>query len=738
MKVAANAHVRYVFGSMKIGVRAALQTLRRSLAAYVFILFAMVVIPTFATRAQGAQSTASSSAPLQSYFDAAQSFQQSGDYAQAALQFQLFIVNALDRLAITRSSIGDYTRASALFNEALAIAPNNRNLQLDDAEAALAAKDLPRARSLAQGVVSADPANAAAHQTLGRILLQAGENDAAQVELEKAVAIDPDFTNGYALAAAYLKLRQKEKAATIFDEMEQSLGDKAALHMEFGLAYGNAGFPEDAIQEFQRTIAEDAKFPGAHYSLGASYLLSIGEIDYPQAITEFQKELEISPNDFLSHAQLGYIALSQHRVRDAENELARAAQLNPTDPDVFMSLGQLYVETMRGADAETALRKSISLTSDVAHHHYQVQRAHYLLARVLLQTNRVDEGKSEMQISQQLLSLSAPQTQGRAHSMSGNDLGENVQLSNGKGTAQIDPGALSAAEAQEKQLGAAIADSYNNIGVTAARNSDYASACDSFEKAAAWNPSLEGLDFNWGRAAYAGHLYARAIAPLSRYLQTHLNDMSMRSALGLSLFLVQNYGAAVKVLESLATSGDANPTLAFAYAESLVEAGQVDSGIARLKLLEASDPQDASYHRAVGEAQVRRRDFTAAAGELQAALKIDEKDTEAKYYLATTFIQLRQTKDAQDLLQELAQARSKNPDVYYRLGKLQLENADAKSAIASLQQAVALSPGSELIHLALAAAYRQDARPEDADREMKQAEGIRNSHGSAMESPHKD
>jgi len=47
---------------------------------------------------------------LQSYFDAAQSFQQSGDYAQAALQFQLFIVNALDRLAITRSSIGDYTR----------------------------------------------------------------------------------------------------------------------------------------------------------------------------------------------------------------------------------------------------------------------------------------------------------------------------------------------------------------------------------------------------------------------------------------------------------------------------------------------------------------------------------------------------------------------------------------------------------------------------------------------------
>jgi Flp pilus assembly protein TadD len=67
---------------------------------------------------------------------------------------------------------------------------------------------------------------------------------------------------------------------------------------------------------------------------------------------------------------------------------------------------------------------------------------------------------------------------------------------------------------------------------------------------------------------------------------------------------------------------------------------------------------------------------------------------------------------------------------------LQLDGADAKSAIQSLQEAAELSPGSELIHQALAAAYRQDSRPEDADREMKQAEAIHNSHGSTTESSH--
>jgi tetratricopeptide (TPR) repeat protein len=738
MKVAVNAPARSVSRPMKIGSGVASPVLRMALSACGGIVFAVPFIAIFAARAQDVQSSPSPAASLQSSFDAAQAYQKNGDFAQASLQFQVFIANALDRLAASRSNIGDYARSSALFDEALAIAPNNQTIRLDYAESALAANDLPHARSLAEKAVADQPADARAHRVLGRALLLAKENDAARQELEHAVAINPDFANGYALASADLALRQKEDAATIFNEMEQSLGDKAALHMQFGLAYGNAGFPEDAAQEFHKTIAEDPKFPGAHYSLGASYLLSVGEIDYPQAIAEFQKELQTNPDDFLSHAQLGYIALSQHRAQDAERELKRAAQLSPTNADVFMSLGQLYVETSRAADAEAALRKCIALTSDVSHNHYQVQRAHYLLARVLLQTNRADDGKREMQISQQLLSLSAPQTQGRAHSMSGNDLGDNVQLSNAKSNARIDPAALTEAETIEKQLSPAIADSYNNIGVTAAKNSDFATACDSFQKAATWNSSLDGLDYNWGRAAYAGHLYAKAIGPLARYLQSHPEDVSMRSALGLSLFLIQKYAVAAKVLEPIASRVDANPTLAFAYAESLVETGQYENGITRLRALETSDPQHASYHRAVGEALARHHDFTTAASELQAAIKIDPKDAEAKYHLATTLIQLQQMKDAQNILDDLAQSGSNNPDVYYRLGKLQLEAADPKLAIQTLQRAASLSPESEMIHQALAAAYRQDAKPEDADREMKQAEAIHNSHGSIMESPHKD
>lgn len=704
--------------------------------AMAFIFALLLISPR--VQAQGVESGDSTASTLQSHYAAAQTFQAHGDFAQASLEYRLFIASALDRLATTRSSIGDYAKSSALFDEALHLAPNNHGLQLDSAEEALASKDLPRAKLLAETVVAAEPADARAHRVLGRALLQVGENEQAKMELEKAVAIEPDFTNGYALASAYLAMKDKEHAAGIFREMETSLGDKAAIHMQFGIAYGEAEFPAEAMHEFQKTIEEDAKFPGAHYSLGASYLLSVRDIDYPHAIAEFKKELEINPDDFLSNEQLGYVALSQHRPQAAEHELTRAAALNPTNADVFMLLGQLYVETGRNADAEAALRKSIALTSDVSHNHYQVQRAHYLLARVLLQTNRVEDGKREMQISQELLTLSASQNQDRAHPMSGNDLGGDVQWRSGKNVAQLDPRALSNAEAEEKQIGSAIADSYNNLGAIAATNNDYAEACDFFKKAGEWNPSLDGLDYNWGKAAYAGHLYAQAVAPLDRYVQSHTDDASMRSALGVSLFVVKDYGRAVKVLEPIATGAGAVPALAFVYAQSLVGSGDYDGGIARLKALTANEPEKASYHRALGEALAHKQDYSQAAGEWRTALQIDPSDIASKFYLALALIQLRQTKDSLGLLKDMANLGSKNPDVYYQLGKLQLEGEDTKSAILSLEVAAGLSPESELIHRELAAAYQQGSRPEDADREMKQAEAIHNSHGPANDSSHKN
>jgi Flp pilus assembly protein TadD len=132
----------------------------------------------------------------------------------------------------------------------------------------------------------------------------------------------------------------------------------------------------------------------------------------------------------------------------------------------------------------------------------------------------------------------------------------------------------------------------------------------------------------------------------------------------------------------------------------------------------------------LGKALTHSKSYTEAAQELKSALRIDPSDVQTKYDLALTLVQIGKADEAQTQLEELAQLGSMNPDVYYRLGKLQLEKADTKSAILSFQKAVGLSPESEMVHLELASAYRRDARLADADREMKLAETIRDSRGS--------
>lgn len=592
-----------------------------------FILFC-ASIPAFA---QVDKSSADKNTPLQEHYDAAQSFQAAGNLSQSALEYKRFLANALGALADHRAKAGDFARATSLFDQALGFAPDDPSLKLEYAEACRAADELHKAKLLAQEAVDADPKNAVARLVLGRILSQMDENEAGMQQLEIAVAIQPDFTDGYALASAYLKLKDEDSAAKIFSEMLRSFGDKPGIHLEFGSAYANAGYPEKAIPEFKKAIAENGALPGAHYALGGAYMLGLGVPAYADAATEFEKELKISPNDYNSHLELGVIYLSQNKLPEAENELTRAASLDPRNPDPFISLGQLYDQTSKLPDAEAAYRKAIALTSDVARNHYQVERAHYLLARVLLQTNRQDEAKREMEISNQLLKLSVLAQQGGSATPAEKAAASGSVPKENKQPEALNPEALKQAEAIEKQIGPAIADSYNNLGAISAGNNDFTAALEYFHEAGEWNPALEGLDYNWGRAAFSAREYAQAIGPLSRYMQKHPQDTGARLTLGLSYFLLANYRDALKEFESAQpVQIEAVPTVAYAYAVSLTKAGDYSDGVERLKAMESASPGVADIHKALGEAYAAHRDCAQAIEELRIALQLkpDDKDAE--------------------------------------------------------------------------------------------------------------
>ena len=391
--------------------------LRTSLPTTCLLIASAALLPA----AQAQSTTTPTKSVLQQRYEAAQRFQAAHQLDQAAQQYRIFLADVMGEIAVAQSHAGDYEQAAGNFDEALRLVPQFPMLQLEYAHAALDSGNLDHAKLLATEIIQRYPENtkaeAGAHAILGRVLLKMDKDTEARQQIEQAVALDPTFENGYELAVADLDLGDGKAAAKIFTEMLAAFGDTAEIHLYFGQAYGSSDFPDDAVREFKLAIAKDNHLPGVHYSLAAAYLSTEGDAKLPDAEAELRQEIAVSPQNAAAYAALGHLLGAQHHdtAEDAEVErdLQRATELDPANPDAFLYLGQFYADRQRPADAESALRRSIALTRDPAHNAYQVQKAHYLLGRLLLQTGQSDAGKQEMAASQALLQQGLARDQNR-------------------------------------------------------------------------------------------------------------------------------------------------------------------------------------------------------------------------------------------------------------------------------------------------------------------------------------
>jgi tetratricopeptide (TPR) repeat protein len=577
------------------------------------ILFILIFAGNLSLRGQTVDRGDVGGDSLQQHYNDAQKLQQNGKLNESAEQYRAFLAKALGELAVGYALVPDYKQAAPLFDEALALEPDSLSLLLDYARTSLVHGDLDHAKTLATEFISKYQGNpqmlAQAHQVLGRALLKLNQDQQAKKELEAAVALDPTFQNGYDLAVACLDLDDEKCAVQIFGEMEKSFGDTAEIHMAFGRAYGDSDFQPRAVTEFKRAIEENPHLPGVHYLL-AAVLLGTGHADNPleSAEAELKKELAVSPRDSMTYAALGKIAVTRNNYPEAETYLKKAISLGPANPDPYLYLGQVYFNTNRFAEAERAFRDCIRLTTDVSRNRYQVQKAHYLLGRILMKDGRQDAARTEMDISRDLTNKTLAQDKSKLAALMDSSGVEDVQARETETKSSASPVgittdrlALHKAETMREQFKPAVADSYNNLGAIAATNQAYEIAVTYFEQAGRWNPSLEGLDYNWGRAAFAGAKYANAIAPLSRYVKSHPDDTGGRSVLALSQFMTGDYRGCVDTLQP-AIGSELAPQVEYAYAESMIKTGQIEPGIERLQALEKSHPEIPDVHRALVEA----------------------------------------------------------------------------------------------------------------------------------------
>ena len=124
---------------------------------------------------------------------------------------------------------------------------------------------------------------------------------------------------------------------------------------------GDIGFSLRQRQGFRRSMEAATINPrdgGAHYQLGLIYQY---RRQYAEAISRFQKAIEIANDETDAHFQLGRIAREQGRLQDAINHFGVVLEQDDkhAHSEIWREIGATYLAASMFADAKEALAKFI-------------------------------------------------------------------------------------------------------------------------------------------------------------------------------------------------------------------------------------------------------------------------------------------------------------------------------------------------------------------------------------------
>lgn len=211
-------------------------------------------------------------------------------------------------------------------------------------------------------VGQAPPEETAVHLKRGAALLQRNEKQQAVQELKRAVALDPRSAAAHMLLGqAYLSLGSIEMIAEAKAELRQALDlDPGLIWARFYLAkiYLDLGSTAKAREQLELGLQTRNNVP--HFlSLLGEVRRQLGE---PELSIELnRKALDVDPGMSPAHYYLALALLDLKREEDARLELEKAVQSKYVIPEMYVTLGSIYIARQELRRAEECLLKATAL-----------------------------------------------------------------------------------------------------------------------------------------------------------------------------------------------------------------------------------------------------------------------------------------------------------------------------------------------------------------------------------------
>jgi tetratricopeptide (TPR) repeat protein len=156
----------------------------------------------------------------------------------------------------------------------------------------------------------------------------------------------------------------------------QSDEDKLAGFMSSGAQAAQQGEHQEAVIHYRNALRIDPNHAGAHFALAKEYV----ELrKFRDAYWEFSQAVGIDGSNVAARLRLGGLALIGGDGNAALEQAEAIAELEPSNPDAYVMLGQAYERLDRAEEAEAPYLKAIELDSENANYGFIV--ASYYMRR---------------------------------------------------------------------------------------------------------------------------------------------------------------------------------------------------------------------------------------------------------------------------------------------------------------------------------------------------------------------
>ena len=516
----------------------------------------------------------------------------------------------------------------------------------------------------------------------------------------------------------------------------------------------HAGDERRSVDELRLALATDEQDPYLQVALGEAY----GRLqDWAHAEARARSVLERNPDHFGAELLLAHALYETHQFPRARTVLKRAQTQRPKDPDTYLLLAEMALES---GQLDEAVR-AVGELADVADEPVGLKRLGQALADkgdlahaqpLLLRASRVDPGDHETWVA-----LAGVQEAGGAPAAAEESLARALELdpdsrdtllgagrlalragAPGRARAYLDRAlalsddpdltlrvAFTWLSAQRAAEASQVLDGARRARTSDARVSFYAGLLH--ERAARWTEAVRAYaevapgaelfrDARIRRAAALGHAgrSAEAVGLLRAALVATPDDLGLYPAYAEALEVSGKPAEGERFLRKAATARAA-PELTEALAVLLERRGRTPEAIALLTRAVDQQPRQESLLFSLASAYERAGDHTHSIARMRDVLAINPDNASALNFIGYTLAEQGQDLDeAERLLHRALELKPDTGAFLDSLGWLFFRRHDLARAVPVLERAATLEPDEPVIAEHLGDAYLGADRKQDA------------------------